>query len=894
MTFVNACEPGRARAFAAVLAATAMLAGPHGLRADDIGPAVGELTARYCIDCHDDRRSEGGLDLASLAHALDDRVEFAIWTRVIDRVAAGEMPPPEARRQPDADERARLVEELDRRLLDADTAWREANGRAPLRRLTRSEYEHTLWDLLHIEGAELRQMLPEDGSAHGTSKHADALDLSYVQVRQYLAAANQALDWTIVTFPDPPDNSIRRSHAQKHHSLVHGMYNADAHLITDDRRRDPRVPLSPHDLPKETRQNWLDSDFFDEPRSVGVLRNGDGYDPTLRLGARLPGRYRIRASHWAFYYDKGEIEPARQPEIAVLELKNELGAEPLHYFDAGANGAVVQEFEAWLKPGDRFGWTAVSLWPKRVSEHPGKGTTYEGPGIAVDWFEIEGPLFDQWPPAGHRLLFGDLPLKPLSPESGLNLPPRQRFPGESFLYPELARYPHGNRDDLPLHAVENHRDHGPFTPFTEEPLADAENLLREFLTLAYRRPVDDREVDGLLGLVAARLEDGDSFELAMRQGYSAALTSTPFLYRMETPGPLDDHALAARLSYFLWNSLPDAELLELADNGGLAQPDTIRAQARRLMEHPRFDRFIAEFLDHWLALDQIEATTPDRRLYPEFRPFMADMMVMETRAYFRELMLGNRPVWEVIDSDWGMLNQAVAELYGVEGVEGHQPRRVELPADSPRGGILTQPALLKVTADGTSTSPVLRGVFILERLLGIHPSPPPPDISGVEPDVQGAVTIRELLARHSEMASCAACHRQIDPPGFALEEFDPIGQWREHYRATEVGEPAALTYPNGQRSAWRHGREVESDGVSEEGIEFAGINDFRQALRQAGHEDTVARNLMDRMITYATGAEVSYGDRAERDVMLAKWRGQGYGLGDLVEIVVASSLFREK
>ncbi len=847
---------------------------------------------KYCADCHNETVREGNLDLAELPTDLTVPGGMARWTRIHDRLQAGEMPPADSPR-PAATELAPVVEALADRLTQADQAHRQHNGRAPLRRLTRSEYEHTVGDLLAISGAELAHLLPPDGRAHGTVKHADALDLSYVQIRQYMAAAEQALNWAIVTFPTPPPNGLHRSGAQEHHGLTHGMYNGDAHLITADKQRDPRVPLPKVDLPKETREHWVTSDFFEAPRSVGILRNADGYDPTLRLGTTLPGRYRIRASHWSFLYDKGVIKPTDQPQIAALQLKNDLGERVLHYCDALPMKNTITEFEVFLSEGDRFGWTASSLYPVRVSEYKDKGQGYTGPGIALDWIEIEGPLFDTWPPESHRRLFGELPLEPLSSESGKRLPPRNKFPDHSFLLPKIPRFPVGNRE-IPLHAAENHRDHGPFTPTTQNPREDAERLLSAFLRRAYRGASTEDDLAHYLAMVETRLAADDCFENAMRHAYQAILCSVPFLYRMEHPGPLNDHALATRLSYFLWNSTPDDTLLDAADAGNLTQPDGLRQHTERMIDDPRFARFVGDFTDQWLALDEIDATTPDKMLYPEFRPFLADLMVAETRAYVAKMIADNRPAWEFIESDWAMLNQGVAELYGIEGVVGADCQRVALPQDSPRGGLLAQASLLKVSADGTSTTPVRRGVFVLERLLGIHPAPPPPNISGVEPDVRGAVTIREILAKHRDHASCASCHRVIDPPGFALEGFDPIGQARQRYRSTETGDRVELTYPNTRRARWLEGPTVDTAGSTPEGTAFDDLASFRTALRATGYERHLARNLLERFAIYATGAEIRFADRAEIERLLDAWSTTDYAMRDLIHLVVQSDLFQQK
>ncbi len=276
----------------------------------------------------------------------------------------------------------------------------------------------------------------------------------------------------------------------------------------------------------------------------------------------------------------------------------------------------------------------------------------------------------------------------------------------------------------------------------------------------------------------------------MRTAYRTAMCSPDFLYHVEPAGSLDDHALACRLSYFLWRSVPDDELTRLADRGRLHDAGVLSAQAERLLKAPRSQRFVDDFLGQWLKLRQIAANDPDRKLYPEFSPYLQDSFVAESRAYFRELIDRDLGASYLVKSDFAMLNEKLAVHYGIPGVSGSRIRRVALPAGSPRGPFLTQGAILKVTANGTTTSPVPRGAFVMDRLLGRPPEPPPPNIPAIEPDVRGASTIREQLDRHRQSASCASCHARIDPPGFALEVFDVIGGGRTRYRSIGQGDPA--------------------------------------------------------------------------------------------------------
>jgi hypothetical protein len=267
-------------------------------------------------------------------------------------------------------------------------------------------------------------------------------------------------------------------------------------------------------------------------------------------------------------------------------------------------------------------------------------------------------------------------------------------------------------------------------------------------------------------------------------------------------------------------------------------------------------------------------------------------MLEETRRFFSELIWDDRGVREFIDSDFTFLNRRLAEHYGIPGVEGLEFRKVKLPADSPRGGLLTQASILKVTANGTNTSPVPRGRFVLANLLGTPPSPPPPDAGAVEPDTRGTTTIREELAAHRSVESCNRCHREIDPPGFALESFNPIGGFRTRYRSTGKGDrPTTKLFGRAVRE-YRLGPRVDASGTTAGGERFAGIRDFKRLLLK--EEEQIARHILNQLIAYATGAEIQFADREERDEILEAARRDGYGLRAMIHSVAQSEMFRNK
>jgi hypothetical protein len=409
--------------------------------------------------------------------------------------------------------------------------------------------------------------------------------------------------------------------------------------------------------------------------------------------------------------------------------------------------------------------------------------------------------------------------------------------------------------------------------------------------------VTAEEVRTYVKLAHKGLDDGLSFEDAMRVAFRAVLISPRFLFLEEKPGSLDDWALASRLSYFLWSSLPDEPLRKLADNGTLHEPTVLRAQVERMLASRKSKAFVENFVGQWLELRQIDFTMPDRRLYPEFDDILKDSMLGETHEFFALLLRDDGKLNNFIHSDFLMLNRRIAEHYKINGVVGEEFRRVALPPGSHRGGVLTQASVLKVTANGTSTSPVIRGAWVMKRLLGDPLPPPPPDIPAFEPDTRGATTIRAQLDKHRALATCASCHTRMDPAGFALENFDAIGGWRERYRMERGNSTQPKDVPNEKfrgRDIWEYklGLNVDATGKLADGKEFKNIDDFKKLLLE--REDQVARNITRNLLIYATGAGIQFADREAVEKIVAKVKERDGGLRVLVHEIVQSQVFRRK
>ena len=853
-------------------------------------PAVADVPLaafleQHCVGCHAADSKQGDLDLESLPFDPAAPENFARWVKVHDRIASGEMPPRDEPRPP-AERIAASVRTLHDALVAAERARLDRDVRTGARRLTRAEYENTIRDLFQMPGIALQGNLPADGSAHGFDKNSDALDISHVNLSKYVEAADQVLDLAIAVRPAPPTVQKRRISLMNRGGFVaHVVMNGDGVLLKD-KRPDP-------DFPPAGEQAHLDQGAherlgtFYNGSSVGLFRHEDeSLSPYFMEHVTIyPGRYRVRTSLWSFTWDKGKVLPSRGVEAARLSVVQLTGdgrggqhpSYVLGYYDAPSIDAREHELSVWLNHNEILGFNVASLAPWANYARKGRAMTFTGPGIACDWLDVEGPLHDVWPPPAHRLLFADLPLAEFKAAEH----PQVRPPVRKTVRQIGAGL---NRPDppLPLHTVSS-----------AAPRADADRLLAAFLPQAFRRPVEAEVREAYAARVAERLQAGDCFETALRWAYRAALCSPDFLYHLEAPGRLDDHALACRLSYFLWNSLPDERLRSLADEGSLGDPAVLGAEVERMLGDPKSQRFVEDFLGQWLKLRAIAANDPDKKLYPEFSPYLQDSMVAETRAYFRELIDRNLDATHLVRSDFVMVNEKLAAHYGIEGVSGSQIRRVPLPPSCPRGGFLTQAALLKITANGTTTSPVPRGAFVMARLLGEEPDPPPANVAAVEPDVRGTTTIREQLAKHRDNAVCASCHAKIDPPGFALEAFDVIGGFRNRYRSIGDGDPA----PRGKIDpfigiGFKLGPKVDASGELRDGRTFADVDEFRALL--TADPRRLLTNLARQLMIYATGRDVAFADRRALDDVVRRTEEQGGGIRTLIHEIVQGELFRTR
>jgi hypothetical protein len=770
--------------------------------------------------------------------------------------------PPKKKPRPPGGELKAFTNSLSAMLLNADLARVASEGRAMQRRLNRYEYEETLRDLLSLPYLEVKSFLPEDSEAFGFNKIGEALDVSHVQMARYLSAAEFALRQAVAPQADRPTLTTNRYYTWDQGEFfgsikLEGPVNRRTFpLIGLELQRD----LMAMDHPK--RPTPEDPAQRDKEAMAVVVST---YEPTeIRFGrfhAPVTGKYRLRFCAYSIWmgpkYDQVLSGHRSEPVTIYADTPPRL-LRKLGSFDVNPE-PTEQELEVWLLAGETIRPDAARFFRSRPPDHKNPLAGPEGmPGLAFAWMQVEGPLIDQWPPAGHQLLFGDLPVK------------------------DCLTKPPGEKGSASVEVI------------CQNPGAEAPRLLRGFLRQAYRKPVGPTDVERFLPVIRSALQAGYNFTDAMIAGYTAVLSSPGFLYLPESPGRLDDLSVANRLSYFLWNSAPDRQLRQLAESGMLHRPKVLRAQTERLLNDRRSDRFVAAFLNYWLDLRLIEGTAPDVELYPEYQldDLLVESMIGETQQFFSELIRRNLGVTNLVASDFAMLNERMAAHYGIDNVEGVTLRPIALRPDSVRGGLLTQASILKVTANGTTTSPVKRGAWIMARLLGQPPPPPPPNVPALDPDIRGATTIRDQLARHRNQETCAACHRNIDPAGFALESFDVMGAWRERYRAFGNGEPVKGVGHNGLNYHFCLGPSVDPSGELPDGRRFQNVRELRELLVQ--DDEQLARNLVRQLIVYATGAPIRFSDRPQIAKILAHTQSSGYGVRSLIHEIVQSDVFLNK
>lgn len=735
---------------------------------------------------------------------MESRGTVDRWTRVLDRVRLGEMPPKETSEVEPAEAKAFVRNGSDWLAEGQRRIWSES-GRVRGRRLTNLQIERTLHDLLGID-IPLADQLPEEPRTDGFTTVADGQPMSHFQLERHLAIVDKALD-----------EAFRRA------------------LESEDLA--PRA-LTARELSRRRLQSRVREPELIDGKAVTWSSPLIFYGRLPVTTARRPGWYRLTV----------EASGLKAPEGHGIWCSARTGrcisSSPILNW-AGAFEATDQPrewtFEAWLEKGDMFELRPADRTLRQARFQGGQVGTGEGdpmnvPGLALHSATLQkfhrGPAQDEI----YRRLFGRL-------------------------------------------TVKSQGDWRTASAWTKQPVMALERLMKSLAGKAFRRPVQEEDVAPYIELARTELASGASFVMALRSGYRALLCSPRFLYFHEKPGRLDAFALASRLSYFLWNSMPDAELLQAARNGTLTEKWQIRRQMDRMLADARGRDFVRSLAAEWFDLSLINFTEPDRKLYRDFDIVVQNSMLDETHRYLQAMLDEDLSVTGLIKSDFTFLNSRLARFYGIDGVAGDEMRRVTLKPEHHRGGLMTHGAILKVTANGTNTSPVIRGVWVAERLLGEHIQPPPENVPAIEPDIRGAKTIREQLEKHRSTESCASCHRTIDPPGFALENFDPSGKWR-------------TTYPKFLRGKRVKGQWINAGYTLSDGRQFRNVDEFQTLV--TADPKKLAANAAEKLLTCGTGCPVTFADRFDVRQIVDQSAESGFGFRSILTNVILSDVFQSK
>jgi hypothetical protein len=913
--------------------------------------------AAHCFACHSGKSPEAALNLESLDWRDVTETGFQQLVRIFDRVAEGEMPPAtevvpsEESRKPFLAELHSQLSEIDRtRVQREGRAMERRLNRYEYENALR-DLLNLPWipirDMLPEDG-ELYRF-----NKAGMALDVSHVQLArYMSAAEY--ALKQAL---LVKFERPTrtrkryyardEPSLAGNYLPRENGTLPDRLSFP--VLDSKAQPDVRRGLVPNTSP-ETREREAVG------RVSSIFSDAGGYSwGQFRVPAS--GRYTLRFKGYSIWVSGGgigrwfyegfgaekapvyhlplwhrpnadEVWPGRRPEPIGVYAQSSGKSRSLGVFDFGVEPTEC-EIEVTLIANEVMQTDGLRLFRTRVNgtdeQYVNPLATAAGmPGYAIQWMEVDGPLDDPMTDSGYDLLFGDLPLERInkqvkepndgSPQIGVVLqvsspssPQGMGVPGNAGTLSSASGNGAnvGNRagqvgTPVPANGPPRRGLVGPrlidvrVEVISHDPRKDAERLLRQFMTRVYRHEVQPAHYDRFLRLFESQHSQGYGFANSMLTTYTAVLASPGFLFLAEPVGHLNDQALATRMALFLWNSVPDSELRRLAEEGKLRSPEVRRQQVERMLADSKSSRFIEAFSDYWLDLRKIDDTSPSTTLYNDYEldEPLKQAALEETRSFVHKLITDDLPARNVVDSDFTYLNERLAEHYGVPDVRGAQMRYVALPSGSVRGGLLTQASVLKVTANGTTTSPVLRGNWIAERILGIRVLPPP-SVPAVEPDIRGAVTIRQQLEKHRTDANCASCHAKIDPPGLALEAFDVMGGYRQRYRAFSDTVPATRGIGfNGQAFAFHYALPVDCSGSLSDGSAFQDIRELKSLLLR--DERGLARNLTSQLIVYATGAPIGFSDREVVETILDRVAARGFGVRSLIHEIVQSELFLSK
>ena len=791
----------------------------------------------HCIKCHGHEKQKAKRRFDQLPSNITKLEELEVWQEILDQLNLRDMPPKEEK-QPPKPELLSAIRNITGSITEAHHRLADKGHNTALRRINSWEYRHTIGDLfdLNVSAWNPTEDFPPEAKIDGFDNNRDGLVTSGLLLNHYLNTATEAIKRSTRFEPKPEI----KAYAQKSPFYFNGKEaNKLPKLFKVDRFR--FIPETPY------------TDLYGRHYRGGHI----GFRPLVNQGVAHSGFYKIRVRAAALdrTHDYGKtIDDFRNGDplimeisavdrrgsvtstgnvssersLAMVELINEKprwfewdvymekGYEPEVRFRNGTS-ATKRMIRLLINDADKHSEFKPFAELQAAGENGyakshGVLKAYRGPKLRIWEIQISGPFVNNWPPKGHKIMYGALKPKDL------------------------------NRKNI-------------------------RECLSTFAQKAFRRPLWQGELNPIESMVNKKLGEGLAPLQALQLGFQTILCSTPFLYLDENKGQLNDYALASRLSYFLWSSAPDNELLILAKKNKLSRSVVLRDQVKRMLRNPKSNRFINNFIRIWLSLDNLGEMPPSKDFKVYYRDNLEVAMRSETQNFFRHILDHNLSTQEFLNADYSFLNRELALHYGIEGIEGNHLRRVSLKGTT-RGGLLGHASFLTASANGVDTSPVVRGIYVLEKLLNYTPPPPPDDVPDIEPDIRGAETIREQLARHREISTCAECHRKIDPFGFALENFDAIGHWRNKYSKN---------------------MSIDASGELPSGDSFSTVIEFRKHILK--REDQFTRSLTEKLITYSIGRKLDPTDRPTVDRILLEMKQRKKGLADLIEEVVLSEVF---
>lgn len=879
----------------AIVALAATLSALPVLANESIPAEIRDFLGGHCVACHsgEQAQAEVRLDIDTIQWTPGGTAD---WERVHGALTS-ELMPPTGAEQPSSAERETAVAWLEQQL----SRHARIGGEVP-RRLNREEFENTVRDLFDFPDFVLPEAFPADDIKDGFDNVGEGLILSPPLMAQYLEIATAIAD-LILPPASGPAVAVSKRHALALSDFATsggGLAETGAFRIVSSRNmsstaawpdRFEATQSGIYRLDIEARVFETDKMFYDrriEPLRMGIYARPKAdqvYDPFGEIrkvaefevlpGAGNPQRFTaeidlVRGETFGVRWENGPAysDPPRR-DYSPAFLADRLKRDRLYYaamlrYGGGTRGTTqkqVYEATTALMRSGELDLTDPRLdklpedWGGGLSDRPHnwiRAFVHEemqrfGPALDVTEAEIEGPL---------RLIDDR--------ETQIRKARTRRFLGD------------------------------PVPGATDRERVEA--VLRRFLPRAFRRPTSDEEVTAYAELAAGRLEADpearveDGLHLAVRR----ALVSPHFLYRGLRAGRLDDFALASRLSYFLTSAPPDEELVTLARNGTLSEPGVLRRETERLLDDPRNENFVKSFTGQWLSTRLLRGIMPDPRLLRFFIPDR-DAMITETELFFTEILRDNLPVETFIDPGFSYRNLNLNKIYGGD-LEGREMRRVTFERGGRQGGILSLGSVMMATANGVDTHPVLRGVWLLENVFGTPTPPPPGNVPAIAPDTSGTTSIRDQLGAHRADPSCARCHNHIDPVGLVLENFDPVGRWREHYPvytkppdgAEELKKEFYSTIGEGALA----GPRIDAAAVMADGTKLEDVTDLKRYVLE--RIDMFSGCLTRKLMVYATGRPLGFADRAVAKEIVASTKARGNGFRDLLIGVVQSDSFRTR